>query len=77
MITIDITKAKEIGHGLRRAARAEEFKPLDAKATIPMYVEAVEAERQLIRDKYADMQIAVDAADTPEAIKAALGIGGN
>ena len=74
MIVIDITKAKEIGLSIRRTMRAEEFKPLDAKATIPMYAEAAEAERQLIREKYADIQIAVDAADTPDAIKIALGI---
>ena len=29
MITINITKAKAIGHDMRRAARAEEFKPFD------------------------------------------------
>ena len=29
MITINITKAKAIGHDMRRAARAEEFKPHD------------------------------------------------
>ena len=28
-IVIDVTKAKAIGHDMRRAARAEEFKPFD------------------------------------------------
>jgi hypothetical protein len=57
---------------MRRAARAKEFAPLDIKATIPTEAAAAEAERQKIRDKYALMQTAIDAAATPEAIKAAL-----
>jgi len=35
MITINMTKAKEIAHDKRRAARSAEFAPLDIKATIP------------------------------------------
>lgn len=72
MITVNIDKAKQIGHDMRRAARAKEFAPLDIKATIPSEAAAAEAERQKIRDKYAAMQTAIDAAATPEAIKAAL-----
>jgi hypothetical protein len=45
---------------------------LDIKATIPTEAAAAEAERQKIRNKYALMQTAIDAAATPEAIKAAL-----
>lgn len=72
MITVNMDKAKQIGHDMRRAARAKEFAPLDIKATIPTEAAAAEAERQKIRDKYALMQTAIDAAATPEAIKAAL-----
>lgn len=72
MIIVNIDKAKQIGHDMRRAARAKEFAPLDIKATIPTEAAAAEAERQKIRDKYALMQTAIDAAATPEAIKAAL-----
>jgi hypothetical protein len=72
MIIVNIDKAKQIGHDMRRAARAKEFAPLDIKATIPTEAAAAEAERQKIRDKYALMQTAIDAAVTPEAIKAAL-----
>lgn len=72
MIIVNIDKAKQIGHDMRRAARAKEFAPLDIKATIPTEAAAAEAERQKIRDKYALMQTAIDAATTPEAIKAAL-----
>lgn len=72
MITINIGKAKDIAHNMRRAARAAEFAPLDVKATIPSEAAAAEAARQFIRDKYANVQTAIDAATTPEAIKLAL-----
>lgn len=72
MIIINITKAKAITHDKRRAARAAEFAPLDVKATIPSEAAAAEAERQLVREKYAAIQTAIDAATTPEQIKAAM-----
>ena len=72
MITVNMDKAKQIGHDMRRAARAAEFAPWDIKATIPTEAAAAEAERQKIRNRYALMQTAIDAAATPEAIKAAL-----
>ncbi len=74
MITINIDKAKTIAHDMRRAARAEEFAPLDIKATIPSEAANAEAARQLVRDKYAAIQQNIDAAATPDEIKAALGI---
>ena len=72
MITIDMTKAKEIAHEKRRAARSAEFAPLDIKATIPSEAQAAEAARQAIRDKYATLQAQMDAAQTPEQLKALL-----
>lgn len=72
MITINLDKAKAIGHDIRRAARNEEFKPLDVKATIPSEAAQAEAARQVIRDKYATMQAAIDAAATVEEIKEVL-----
>jgi len=71
-IVINLDKAKAIGHDMRRAARAEEFKPLDVKATIPSEAAAAEAARQLVREKYADIQAKIDAAATPEEIKEAV-----
>ena len=71
-IVIDINRAKAIAHDMRRAARAEEFKPYDLKATIPSEAEAAEAARQAIREKYAAVQTAIDAATTPDEIKEAL-----
>ena len=72
MITINITKAKTIAHDKRREARSAEFAPLDIKATIPSEAAAAEAARQVIRDKYAAMQTAIDAASTVDEIKAAM-----
>ena len=71
-IVIDIDKAKAIGHDMRRAARSEEFKPLDVQATIPSLAAQAEADRQAIRDKYAVMQAAIDASSTTDEIKEAL-----
>jgi hypothetical protein len=72
MITINLDKAKDIAHEKRRAARAEEFKPLDIKATIPSEAAQAEAARQTIRDKYATLQAQMDAAQTPGELKALL-----
>jgi hypothetical protein len=72
MITINIDKAKTIAHDKRREARSDEFAPLDIKATIPSEATAAEAARQVIRDKYAAMQTAIDAASTVDQIKAAM-----
>ena len=62
MITINIDKAKAIVHDKRRAARSEEFAPLDIKATIPSEASAAEAARQAVREKYAAIQADIDAA---------------
>ena len=73
----DLDKCKAIGHDKRRAARAEEFAPLDeviAKQIPGNDSKKIEAERQAIRDKYAQMQADIDAASSPDEIKAALGL---
>jgi hypothetical protein len=76
MIVLNLTKAKTIAHDMRRAARAEEFKPYDDAIAkqIPGQAEGAETARQAIRDKYAAIQTTIDAAATPDEIKAALGI---
>jgi hypothetical protein len=77
MIKINIDKAKSIGHDIRRAKRAEEFKPFDAiiAAQIPgTDAAAAEVERQAIRDKYAVIQVQIETSETPDAIKTALGM---
>ena len=77
MITVNMDKAKTIAHGMRRAARAEEFAPLDAvimKQIPGTDIQAIEAQRQAIRDKYATIQTNIDAATDTDSIKTALGL---
>jgi hypothetical protein len=69
MISIDMTKAKEIAHEKRRAARSAEFAPLDIKATIPAEATAAEEARQAVRQKYAEMQTNIDAAFDVASLK--------
>ena len=72
MIVINIDKAKTIAHDKRREARSVEFAPLDIKATIPSEATTAETARQAVRDKYAAMQVAIDAASTTDEIKAVM-----
>lgn len=74
MITVNISKAKDIAHDMRRAARSVEFAPLDITATIPNEMENSEAARVLIREKYTVMQTNIDAATCADDLKVALGI---
>jgi len=76
-VEVDLDHAKEIGHDKRRAQRAEEFAPLDRVISLQlpgMDATAAEAGRQLIRDKYAQVQAEIEAAASPDEIKAALGL---
>lgn len=68
-ITINLDKAKAIAHEVRRTKRAAEFAPLDIKATIPSEAAAAESARQVIREKYSEMQQDIDAARSPEQLK--------
>jgi hypothetical protein len=75
MISIDMTKAKDIAHEKRRAARAEEFKPYDEvimKQIPGVDAQQAEAARQAIREKYATLQAQMDAAQTADELKALL-----
>ncbi len=75
MITINLDKAKIIAHDIRRSERAAEFTPLDdiIRLQIPgTDAVAIEAERQAVRDKYAAVQQAIDAAGCVDEIKVAL-----
>jgi hypothetical protein len=72
MITININKAKTIAHDIRRAVRAQEFAPLDIKATIPSEAASAEVARQAVREKYAAVQSAIDAATDIATLKAAI-----
>lgn len=66
-----LPRCKEIAHERRRAARAEEFAPHDeliAKQIPGADTAAAEAARQAIRDKYADIQTAINNAATVDEL---------
>lgn len=73
MITVDMTKAKDIAHKIRRQAREAEFAPYDnvIAKQIPGQ-EGAEVARQAIRDRYARIQQAIDAAETVGDLNLAL-----
>jgi hypothetical protein len=71
----DLDKCRAIGHDIRRAKRVEEFQPFDeiiAKQIPGKDAAQAEAKRQEIRDHFAEVQDAIDEAETPEQIKGAL-----
>jgi len=77
MVQINLSKAKEIAHNIRRDQRAEEFKPHDEvimKQIPGNDLTNAESERQKIRDKYAKMQSDINKAETPEELKGLLGL---
>ena len=77
-VDLDLDKCKALGHAIRRTKRAQEFAPLDevsAKQIPGMDTAAAEAARQMVRDKYAVIQDAIDEAETPDEIKEALAAG--
>lgn len=71
MIKVNIEKAKNIAHDIRRAARTAEFEPFDniiAKQLPGMSVQQAEAIRQAIREKYAQAQTNIDEASDEKAL---------
>ena len=75
MITINMDKAKAIGHDIRRIKRETEFAPFDAiimKQIPGADNAAAEEARQQIRFKYALIQDVIEAAETSDEIKSAL-----
>jgi hypothetical protein len=74
-VAVDLSKAKDIGHDIRRQQRTKEFAPFDeiiAKQIPGLDAAEAEAARVAIRDKYAKVQLAIDTAADPDAIKLAL-----
>jgi hypothetical protein len=71
MISINLDRAKTISHDIRRQQRSKEFESLDQviMRQIPgTDVQAVEAERQTIRNRYAAIQTQIDAADSVDTL---------
>ena len=75
MIKINIDKAKDIAHTVRREVRNEEFKPFDEiiSKQIPgnSFTEAENA-RIMIRQKYDAIQTQIDNSQTVDEIKSVL-----
>lgn len=71
-LEVDLPKAAQIAHERRRAKRAEEFAPLDVEATIPAKAKEAESKRQAVRNKHDTIQLEIDAATTPEQLKAVI-----
>jgi hypothetical protein len=71
-VTVDMDRAKELTHVIRRQARAEEFAPYDdiiAKQIPGADATEAEAQRALIRSKYAEKQTAIDVCSTPDELQ--------
>lgn len=74
-VKIDLTKAKDIAHNIRRADRDKKLQPHDLliSAQIPgSDAVAEEAVRQAIRDANALVQTDIDAASDESALKQTL-----
>jgi hypothetical protein len=74
-VDVDLDKAKDIGHDIRRAQREAKFAPFDSiimKQIPGNSAEEAEEARQQIRFKYALIQDVIEAAETPDEIKSAL-----
>lgn len=71
MVIVDLAKAKNIAHDIRRQKRSAEFEPLDsvlAKQIPGTDVQQVETARQQIREHYAQVQLNIDAAENIEQL---------
>lgn len=75
MIHVNLDKAKAIAHNCRRLRREQEFAPHDKVIALQIpgqQAANAEAERQLIRDKYAAIQESIDDAQSTDELKAIL-----
>ena len=68
-LTVNLNKAKEISHDMRRNKRAELLKPLDVEATVPSLAANAETQRQIIRDDFAIIQTEIDNAESVDQLK--------
>ena len=71
-VTINVTKAKDMAHRLRRQKREQEFKPYDEvlmKQIPGTDIDAIEYKRDSIRRKYWRIQDDIDACESPDELK--------
>lgn len=75
MIRLNLDKTKNIAHDVRRQMRDDEFAPFDKIVSLQLAgKEEAEAQRVMIREKYAVLQANIDKATTLDEIKTLLGI---
>lgn len=75
LISVNFGKVRLLAHAERRRMRDREFAPHDdiiAKRIPGAAEQEAEAARQAIRDKYAQIQIQIDNAESFEEMKAIL-----
>lgn len=75
MIKIDVAKAKEVAHGIRKADRAKQMEPHDKAIMMQIPgtpIIEIEAKRQAIRDANAVVQTNIDNAQDEVELKAAI-----
>lgn len=72
---VDISRAKNVAHNIRRYYRTEEMQPYDdiiAKQIPGENADDAEAQRALIRTKYATKQTEIDACTTVEQLQTSI-----
>jgi hypothetical protein len=75
MIIIDLSKAKIIAHDIRRARRADAFKPIDeaiARRIPGTDIDELETKRQSIRDSDEKLQNKINAVKSVEKLIEAM-----
>lgn len=74
LVVVDMVSAKSIAHDKRRARREKLLEPLDKLATSPnnSIKNKAMTDKQAVLDADAPVQIAIDAATTPEQLKQIL-----
>jgi hypothetical protein len=75
MISIDLKKAKDLAHAMRRENRAKAFAPLDemiAKRIPGINLDELEAQRQKIRDEDTSLQNKINSVRTIEKLLEAM-----
>lgn len=75
MISINLEKARNIAHSVRRQLRDEEMKPFDdivAKQIPGNSAQAAESKRQTVRQKYAVGQQQLDSCSSVQELEEVL-----
>ncbi len=67
-IFVDLDIAKDIAHGYRRLKRSTEFQEVDSDNPNLVVVYSAELEREVIREKYAVIQVNIDNANNIEEL---------